>query len=340
MTTRPIDRTRSTPMVLVLGLLTWVGCHSLGPRDAADPSPPGIAAKLAALGDATVRCRGAADPADYLVIDGWVLPDFFDMDPTEGVVYLGDREVRWGLSSVRVDGVVVDGVGELERLAGEVCPAAEDPVATLRTIVDLIGSQRLYEQEYGQAYGREWNAGTVEYAAAGEPSCPSWGELARFDGEHESYHLWATAGESCEGDACSRAAAACAAPFGKHFVVEASGGTVLSDPWYWDDSTRYAGTSPYCVGHVPNSQIPIYFHAMSFVDPHPGDRFGSIARVGEPCSFYGLNKKIHRYDALLEPANCGTGADPWFCASKCKIRDAATRAERTCNTEYYQVGNP
>jgi len=339
MTAHPLGRARSARLVLALGLLTPVGCQVLEPPGAPDPSPSAIAAKLAALGDATVRCRGAADPADYQVIDGWVRPDFFEMDPAEGVVYLGDHQVRWELSIVRVDGVVVDDVGELRPLAGEICPAAEDPVVTLRTIVDLIGSQRPYEQEYGQAFGGEWNAGTAEYAAAGEPSCPSWEELARFDGEHESYHLWATTGESCEGDACSRAAAACAAPFGERFVVEASGGTVLSDPWYWDDSTNYAGTSPYCVGHVPE-QVPSYIHPMSFLGPHPGDRFGSIARVGEPCSFYGLKQKLHRYDALLEPVNCATSGDPWYCTSKCRIRDDAKRAERTCNPGYYRVGNP
>jgi hypothetical protein len=241
---------------------------------------------LAALGSATLDCRGTVNPNTY-----------------------------------RVD----DKTGQLTRnFSG--CNLAGGDLKTIDALLGVVNSKEGQNDKLSEHYAKTWQNYQANFPKEiwACPTWkrdkvinpPTWDNVKAQAGQvsKENYVYSVSEFKQCQGNSSCvvQHALACAGGFGSQFLIsgDPKGSTVAVDPAWWLTTYDFVddASNPF--------MMPGYYHAMSYYGALPGSLYGTIQRGGEACSQWDEKAGKHYIDRALVEIDCGGG---WMCMTYCTM---------------------
>lgn len=245
---------------------------------------------LAALGEATIACRGSVSTRDYRVNSALLLERNFSECAT--------RDAR-----------------ALERID---------------SLLGVQNSREGQEDRLSERFAQVWTAATRAFPSRVIQQCPTWELMHVIDAPTEErvahfaslegaagigkeYRWYKVSSQQCgsNGLCAVWTALLCGTGYSDRFIVWADpvSSSVIVDPVWW--LTAYGGEDE----ESPFASNPGYRHWASYYGEIPGALYAHVNRDGEQCTKWSEINQKHYTDRKWTAIDCGGG---WYCASYCK----------------------
>lgn len=244
---------------------------------------------LAALGEATIACRGSVSTRDYRV------------------------------NSARM----------LERNFSECTTRDTSALERIDVLLGVQNSREAQEEGLSNRFVQVWTAAARAFPSRVIPQCPAWELMHVIDAPTEErvahfaslegaagigkeYRWYKVSAPQCgsSGLCAVWSALLCGTGYSDQFIVWADplSSSVIVDPVWW--LTDYGGEEE----ESPFTSNPGYRHWASYYGEVPGARYAHLDREGEQCTKWSEISQKHFTDRKWVVIDCGGG---WECMTYC-----------------------